>query len=151
MDGCSGGVVYRELLPNAAPGADGKNPVTEDSFTAIVFLGHSGGDVFHIIDSENLRVANITADNHVFYFGIVIRSVENREGTIGIRSFGEGVNKSTLAWVVNNLTAEPGWNMMDNRIRKAVLGKTEQGRRILSREQETRDRNWQELNSRPKY
>jgi len=136
VSSCTVENVYNSLTKNAA---------LADKATEIQMAGVSGGHVSHIIDSGNSRVVNITADDHIFYNGVVIRSVVQKNGIISIRSYGEGVNRTNWAkmpdrvsWAANYILAEPGFNQQDNNIRRQVLSLSSDGRVILRREEQFR-------------
>jgi hypothetical protein len=121
------------LIRNYAPGADGETAAVSGTETEISFMGLSGGHVVTYVDMLNHRILNFTERDHIFYNGVVIRSVVEGNGLIGIRSFGEGIN-SPVAWpsqhfaipgflsnLINQATAGPGWRMMDNRISNYLM------------------------------
>ncbi|WP_157982707.1 RHS repeat domain-containing protein [Pseudidiomarina aquimaris] len=158
VSSCTVENVYNSLTKNAAPGADGTNAVSADKVTEIQMAGVSGGHVSHIADVDNYRVVNITHDDHIFYNGIVIRSVVQNDGVISIRSYGEGVNRTNwtympdrVSWAANYILAKPGFKQQDNNIRRQVLSLSSDGRGVLRREAQFRQQLRSDLMKGPKY
>jgi RHS repeat-associated protein len=142
IPGCTVQSVDRSVKKNAAPGSDGVTSLKDGDKTSIVFVGISGGHVTHIVDDANSRVVNITDSDHVFYNGLVIRSVVSQGGVISVSSYGEGVNKPASSWMpdalskaVNLVTAYPGFKMLDGKIQRDVLKQSSQGQNILQRQE----------------
>jgi len=140
--GCTVENVAMSVKKNAAPGSDGVTPLKDGDKTAIVFMGIGGGHVTHIVDDKNKRVLNITDSDHVFYNGLVIRSVVKDAGTVYVSSFGEGVNKPNLGWlpdalskIGNIITAYPGFKLLDGKIQRDILNQSPQGQQILQQQQ----------------
>lgn len=140
--GCTVENVATSVKKNAAPGSDGVTSLKDGDKTAIVFMGVGGGHVTHIVDDKNKRVLNITDSDHVFYNGLVIRSVVKDGGTVYVSSFGEGVNKPNLGWLPNALskigniiTAYPGFKLLDGKIQRDILNQSPQGQQILQQQQ----------------
>jgi len=152
LSGCTEAAVFDALLRNAAPGSDGVTPV-ETGFETTLPTGIIG-DVQHIVSSDALTVINLTLDNHIFADGFVVRGVEVRNGVIGIRSFGEGVNRplsedvghqgsfimegrnrvfNKVSLLLNRSLARPGFNALDNNIRDRILSSSVEGQAILNR------------------
>lgn len=150
--------VQDSLEKNAAPGADGITPITNETISEIRMGPISGGFVTHVVDRENHRIINITANQHVFADGFVIRSVVEENGVIYIATYGEGINRpsdyavlNAVSWAGNYLLARPGFNQQDNNIRTSVLSQTSQGQQILQRERQLRDKSLNETRSGPKF
>lgn len=127
---------------NAAPGSDGVTSMKDGDKTSIVFVGINGGHVTHIVDDANSRVVNITDSDHVFYNGLIIRSVVSQGGVVSVSSYGEGVNKPASSWmpdalskVVNLITAYPGFKILDGQIQRDVLKQSPQGQNILQQQE----------------
>ncbi|CAH9067620.1 hypothetical protein PSECIP111854_04154 [Pseudoalteromonas sp. CIP111854] len=118
-------------IRNAAPGANGVDPVSGNSPTTLP-LGV--GSVDHEVDTANNRVINITRPGHIFEHGYVIRSVVLRNGKVYIRTYGEGVNNNRVKAMLNGVAGRGGFKYLDNRIRHNILNRSEQGKNILFKE-----------------
>jgi RHS repeat-associated protein len=116
--GCTKEKVWELLKKNAAPGSNGKDDVRNDVASEIKFLGLSGGKVNHIVDDASKSVYNVTAPGHIFSDGFVKREVTEENGTICVKTTGEGNNKSALKNLLNMKTYKPGFTSLDNNIIK---------------------------------
>ncbi len=140
--GCNLNNVTKSLKRNAAPGQLPGRTLHSGAKTAIQVGIFSGGHVTHIVQDDIMRVVNVTDSDHIFYNGLVIRSVVQEGGTIYISSFGEGVNHTNWKWMpdpvsklINLVLAYPGFQALDRNIQREVLGQSEQGQRILEQQQ----------------
>ncbi|WP_369679937.1 RHS repeat domain-containing protein [Pseudoalteromonas sp. A601] len=128
LQGCNPTDVGLQSIRNAAPGANGVDPVSNQDPTTLP-LGV--GTVDHEVDIANNRVINITRLGHIFEHGYVIRSVVERNGKVYIRTYGEGINTNRTKAVLNDFAGRQGFRYLDNRIRQNILSRSPQGRQIL--------------------
>ena len=98
LDGCSASAVWDELKSNPAPGWDSSKQVATGDETNIRFMKMSGGDVSHVVDDANMTLYNVTHPNHIFSDGYVSRSVITRNGSVYIRTVGEGITSPGVVW-----------------------------------------------------
>jgi len=65
------------------------------------------------IDEEHHRVTNYTLPGHVFWPGLVIREIVERNGKIGVKTTGYGHEGIIKKWLVNLPTAGLAWAFCD--------------------------------------
>lgn len=65
------------------------------------------------IDEEHHRVTNYTMPDHVFWPGLVIREIVERNGKIGVKTTGYGHEDVIKKWLVNLPTAGLAWAFCD--------------------------------------
>ena len=131
-EGCSANAVWSALKKNPAPGWDSSMEVQTGDETRIRFMGMSGGDVSHVVDEANMTLYNITHPNHFFADGYVSRSVDVKNGSVFVRSTGEGITSPGVRWAgpfpatramratLNMKLYKPGFDSLDENIRNEV-------------------------------
>lgn len=127
--GCSASAVWDELKRYPAPGWDDSSQVTSGDETSISFASIDGGTVSHIVDDANMTLYNVTHPDHIFSDGYVSRSVITRNGSVYVRSVGEGITSKGVFWMgpaplnrvvratLNIKLYHPGFNSLDVSIR----------------------------------
>lgn len=103
--------VYEELLRRPTPAARVERPVRTGDRTRIPGLGA----VRHVVVPSERMVLNITDDPHLLSPGAVVRFVFQRDGSVFIGSFGEGMGALP---VLNGLGAPATWRAVDDDIAK---------------------------------
>jgi hypothetical protein len=79
------------------------------------------GDVVHEVYDTSYILYNITQENHIFHDGYVEREVIALSDGIYVLTFGEGENSSAFYKDLNEITAEPAFNSVDEALRDSVI------------------------------
>lgn len=137
------------VLNNAAPGAQG-SPVRNNESSELLPFGL--GTVIHRVNPEAITLTNLTA-GHIFDDGFIVRGVVEINGTVFVRTFGEGVNRpigpapgegpsinplrdglNRASLILNNVIGPRLFMALDQNVRRDVLSRTPEGQGILFQE-----------------
>lgn len=94
-------------------------PIPLDGGNFNVF-GEPSGAIRSTVDADNLNVTNETLPGHVFYKGIVNRSVVETPAGIFVRTEGFGTNPNIHNWVENHAAGALGFRGPDSNMRAYI-------------------------------
>jgi RHS repeat-associated protein len=105
----------------AFPGQDSSMPVVHRQVSEVFFAGSSAGHIETRVEPSTFSIYNITRPDHMFYDGYVRRSLQWRDGTLYLKTYGEGNNQNFYRWFQNVTLWRPGFNQYNHRFQQHMI------------------------------
>lgn len=123
---CNVQLVYNTMLSNASFLAPTDSQVEVTNCTDLLlntipyWFNWSNRNPVTTTVEDNNKIINYTLPNHMFHPGKVIRQISSMDGSIWVRTTGEGTGR--LKWINNNSLFMKYliWRPVDKRLKKAV-------------------------------